>query len=52
MTKERKSNKESKKQPALTLMEKRAAKKGKKETPVFLVNEKTPRTGGSGAKRG
>ena len=52
MTKERKSNKESKKQPALTLMEKRAAKKGKKDTTVFMVNDRAPRGGGSGAKRG
>jgi hypothetical protein len=42
MTKERQSNKEAKKQPALNLKEKRTARKAKKDakgsTPIFLGN--------------
>lgn len=41
MTKERSSKKEPKKKPALSLKEKRAAKKDKKNTkPSFSVSEK------------
>jgi len=41
MPKNRKSNKEAKKKPILTMKEKRAAKKSKNEEIVFLVNDKT-----------
>ena len=41
MTKERNSSREAKKQPALSLKEKRAAKKAKKDNkPAFLPHEK------------
>ncbi|MGB5735531.1 MAG: hypothetical protein WBM40_13930 [Thiohalocapsa sp.] len=40
MTKERQSNKESKKKPALSLKEKRSAKKAKHETKSLLGNGK------------
>ena len=40
MTKERQSHKESKKKPAMTLKEKRQAKKAKHETKTFLENGK------------
>ena len=41
MTKERTSSKEAKKKPAMSLKEKRAAKKAKKEArPSFLAFEK------------
>lgn len=36
MGKQRQSNKEAKKKPAMTLLEKRAVKKTKKETRGFL----------------
>ena len=36
MSREQKSNKEAKKKPALTLKEKKAAKKDKKTTKKFL----------------
>jgi hypothetical protein len=36
MGKQRQGNKEAKKKPAMTLLEKRAAKKNKKETRGFL----------------
>lgn len=51
MSKDRKSTKEARKQPALTLMEKRAAKKDKKQENVFLFSDKAS-PGGPGAKRG
>lgn len=53
MTKARKSNKESKKRPILTMKEKRAAKKSKKETEVLLGNDNVvrSRTPISGIKR-
>jgi hypothetical protein len=38
MSKEQKSNKEAKKQPAMTPKEKKAAKKAKKESKGFLGN--------------
>jgi hypothetical protein len=41
MTKERQSNKESKKKPALTLKEKRSAKKSKHESKPLLGNGKS-----------
>jgi len=41
MTKERSSNREGKKKPAMTLKEKKAAKKSKKDGKAFLTNEKT-----------
>jgi len=40
MTKERKSNREGKKKPAMTLKEKKSAKRSKKESKNFLANEK------------
>ena len=41
MTKERSSTREAKKNPAMTLKEKRAAKKAKKDTSsTFLASEK------------
>ncbi|EGV31732.1 hypothetical protein ThidrDRAFT_1933 [Thiorhodococcus drewsii AZ1] len=40
MTKERKSNKEAKKKPELTLKEKRNAKKTKEESKTVLGNVK------------
>ena len=41
MSKERNSSREAKKQPALSLKEKRAAKKAKKDNkPAFLPHEK------------
>jgi hypothetical protein len=43
MPKNRKSNKEAKKKPLMTMKEKRAAKKSKNEENVFLVNENTAR---------
>jgi len=36
MTKERQSNKESKKKPAMSMKEKKAAKKSKKDSKAFL----------------
>jgi len=41
MTKERRSQKEDKKQPALTPKEKKAAKKSRKESRNFLGNDRT-----------
>ncbi len=41
MSKERHSNKEAKKKPVMTIKEKRAAKKAKKETRSFLGNDRT-----------
>ena len=41
MTKERKSNREGKKKPAMTMKEKKAAKKSKKGSNDLLVFEKT-----------
>jgi hypothetical protein len=38
MTKNRQSNKEAKKKPIMTLLEKRAAKKSKKESKTILGN--------------
>ena len=43
MSKNRKSNKEGKKKPIMTLKEKRAAKKSKSEENAFLVNDNSPR---------
>jgi hypothetical protein len=43
MPKNRKSNKEAKKKPLMTMKEKRTAKKSKNEENVFLVNENTAR---------
>lgn len=40
MTKERRSNKEDKKKPAMTPKEKKAAKKSKKESRDFLGTDK------------
>ena len=40
MTKERQSNREAKKKPAMTLKEKRNAKKAKQETKPFLESGK------------
>jgi hypothetical protein len=40
MTKERKSNREDKKKPAMTAKEKKAAKKSKKESRAFLGNDR------------
>lgn len=42
MSKERHSTKETKKKPAMTMKEKRAAKKAKKESRNSLINIKTP----------
>jgi hypothetical protein len=39
MTKERKSNREGKKKPAMTLKEKRAAKRSKNEAKNLLAKE-------------
>ena len=41
MTKERRSQKEVKKKPAMTLKEKKAAKKSRKESRNFLSNDRT-----------
>ncbi len=41
MSKNRQSNKEMKKKPALTMKEKRAAKKSQKEYPSFLGDGRT-----------
>jgi len=41
MTKERKSIREGKKKPTMTLKEKKSAKRSKKESKNFLDNEKT-----------
>jgi hypothetical protein len=38
MSKNRQSNKEAKKKPIMTMKEKRAAKKSKKESSTFLGN--------------
>jgi hypothetical protein len=38
MSKERQSNKETKKKPAMTMKEKRSAKKAKKETKTFSIS--------------
>jgi hypothetical protein len=43
MPKNRKSNKEAKKKPLMTMKEKRVAKKSKGEENVFLVNDNTAR---------
>lgn len=43
MPKNRKSNREAKKKPALTMKEKRAVRKAKDSESVFLVNERTTR---------
>ena len=43
MSKNRKSTKEGKKKPIMTMKEKRAAKKSKGEENVFLVNDNSPR---------
>jgi hypothetical protein len=43
MSKNRKSTKEGKKKPVMTMKEKRAAKKSKGEDNVFLVNDNAPR---------
>ena len=53
MSKNRKSNKEDKKKPIMTMKEKRAAKKSKAEENVFLVNDNSPRRAKtrSGTKR-
>ena len=40
MTKSRQSNKEAKKKPTMTLQEKRAAKKSKKESTTFLGQDR------------
>ncbi len=40
MTKPQKSNKEGKKKPQMTLMEKRAAKKSKNSSKDFLGNDR------------
>ena len=40
MTKERRSNKESKKKPSMTLKQKRIAKKEKQASNTFLGSEK------------
>jgi len=40
MSKNRQSNKEAKKKPALTLQEKRAAKKSKKETKSLFGDDR------------
>lgn len=41
MSKEKKGNKENKKKPLMTPKEKKAAKKSKNESKVFLANDKT-----------
>jgi hypothetical protein len=41
MTKERKSNREGKKKPAMTSKEKKAAKRSKKDSKNFLAIDKT-----------
>jgi hypothetical protein len=41
MTKERKSQKEDKKKPAMTPKEKKAAKRSRKESRDFLGNDRT-----------
>lgn len=41
MTKERTSNREGKKKASMTMKEKKAAKKSKKETKIHLAFEKT-----------
>ena len=41
MSKNRQSTKEAKKKPAMTLQEKRAAKKSKKESKTFLGETQT-----------
>jgi len=43
MAKNRKSNKEAKKQPMMTMKEKKAARKSKKEGKVFLGNDSASR---------
>jgi hypothetical protein len=43
MPKNRKSNKEAKKKPLMTMKEKRAAKKSKNEENVFLITDNTAR---------
>ncbi len=43
MTKERKSNREAKKSPVLTMKEKKAAKKSKKEGKAFLAKDNATR---------
>ena len=40
MSKKRQSNKEAKKKPTMTLQEKRAAKKSKKEFQTFLGDDR------------
>ena len=42
MTKERKSNREGKKKPAMTTKEKKAAKRSKNEAKNFLAKEQKP----------
>ncbi len=41
MSKEQKSNREGKKKPAMTAKEKKAAKKSKKESGDFLINDRS-----------
>ncbi len=41
MSKNRLSNREAKKKPTMTLRERRAAKKSKKETKTFLGDERS-----------
>lgn len=41
MSKERHSNKETKKKPALSMKEKRAARKSKKEAKTFSIGERS-----------
>ena len=43
MPKNRKSNREAKKKPALTMKEKRAVKKAKDSESAFSINERIPR---------
>jgi len=50
MPKNRKSNKELKKTPALSLKEKRAAKHAKSSEVPFLVDEKAPRHKGAASR--
>jgi hypothetical protein len=42
MSKERRSNREGKKKPAMTMKEKKIAKKSKKNSRDFFIFDKTP----------
>lgn len=50
MTKPQKSNKEGKKKAQLTLLEKRAAKRGKVSGKLFPADVRTPKNSGAAAR--